>query len=265
MSKRDTFDEAEATQVEQRIDQAFDFIMDIIRNPDWLDEIEDGSQVILPAHQPSPFYSFRQDEQAIDALRFLADLLERAPEDPYVWKWVVLAMHDALQGFMGLALRGSHGAQLLVPKHEQREYRTWAEEYRIGRMSPTRPPRQFDSFRGLYAKIQDPDRMEHYVESKTFSPTPEQDEAIKALDSYRHALTHSGDSTLVTTVGWFPTMLLETLGMIEWLLNESRTIRFSPEDQERAEKTIQLVRGKLDTLVALFADKIKAPERRVAS
>jgi hypothetical protein len=259
MSEHNTIEETEEAQVGRRMEQAFDFIRDIIENPDLLDEIEDGSTVVLPVHQPSPLYSFRQADQAIDALRFLADLLERAPTDPYLWKWAVLAMHDALQGFMGLALRGSHGAQLLVPKHEQREYRTWIEERRAGGISPTRGPRQFDSFRNLYAKIQDPDRMDHYVDSQAFSPTTEQDEAVRAVDSYRNALTHPGDSTLITTVGWFPTMILEALSVIEWLLEKSRTITIFPEDEERAREMIQRVREQVTPLFEVFAPAFEKP------
>jgi hypothetical protein len=255
----ETADESETAQVERRLGQAFDFIQEIIDNPDLLDELEDGSTVVLPARRPSVFYSFRQAEQAIDALRFLADLLERAPADPYLWKWVALAMHDAFQGFMGLALRGSHGAQLLVPKHEQRQYQTWAEERRLGRASPTRPPRQVDSFLNLYKKIQEPERMVRYVYSHAFVPTPAQDEAIRALDSYRKELTHYGDSTLMTTVGWFPTMILEVLSAIEWLVEESRTVVIFPEDQDRAREMIRLVREKATPLAETFALAFENP------
>lgn len=207
------------------------------------------------------FYSFRHAEQATDALRVLAELIPRAPTDPYLWKWVVSLMHDALHGFMGLALRGSHGAQLLTPEQEQQTYARWAEERRLGRLIAPSEPRQIDSFLNLYQKIQDPERMEHFMHSKAFSPTPVQDKAIRWLDSYWNELTFYSDTTLGLTVSWFPTMILECLNVVKWLLEESHTMMLFPEEEVRAREMIRRVSDAAKPLVDLFAsDEQKTTE-----
>jgi hypothetical protein len=201
------------------------------------------------------FHSFWQGDQAIEALRFLAELLPQAPGDPYRWKWVVVVMHDALHGFMGLALRGSHGAQLLIPEHEQQTYRRWAEERRLGRPIGPSENLQVDSFLNLYKKIQDPKRMRHYGHSRAFTPTDSQTEAIEQLDWYWNELTFYSDTTLALTVSWFPTMILECLSIVEWLLEESNTITLFPEKEERAREMIQRVRDAATPHVDLFSSE----------
>ena len=96
-----------------------------------------------PTYQGPPrWHRFDLDGQALDALRHVANMLPRALDDPYLWKWIVIAMFDALHGFFGLALRRGDGAQLLTEKHEVRTYKRWDEERRRGRATVQREPDQ---------------------------------------------------------------------------------------------------------------------------
>ena len=54
-------------------------------------------------------YWFNTDEmeEAVSALEVLANWSENLTADVSYWKWVILATHNATQGFMVLALRGS--------------------------------------------------------------------------------------------------------------------------------------------------------------
>jgi RNA polymerase subunit RPABC4/transcription elongation factor Spt4 len=252
----------EEAQISKRIDQSFDIAREILENPSILNGMSEKATLAIydadangrqrSSASPRPFHSFWQVDQALEALRILADFLKRAPDNPYLWKWVVLAMHDAMQGFMGLALRSTHGAQLLVPRHERREYQRWAEERRLGKAVPT-GPRQIDSFLKLYEKVQDPSRMRHFIDSRALSPTPTQDEAIKALDAYRKELTHYGDLTLVLNIAWLPTLVLEALSVAEWLLEESNTMLLRPEEQERFRANLRQVKEIAGPLADHFA------------
>src|SRR5688500_17457628 len=85
------------------------------------------SQGPLPA-----YHRFDLGGQAVDALSKTALELAKVEVDPFAWKWVVIALHNALHGFMGLALCGSHGAQLLTPKHERQKYEWWTRERELG-------------------------------------------------------------------------------------------------------------------------------------
>jgi hypothetical protein len=57
----------------------------------------------------------RTDEQveATASLETAGESAARVAIDVYQWRWVVLALHNALQGFMVIALRGSDGLAVL--------------------------------------------------------------------------------------------------------------------------------------------------------
>lgn len=88
----------------------------------------------LPQSYLEPTYSFGLPRQAVFALRFVAELLPRVGAEPYLWKWIVIGVHDALHGFMGLALQRTDGAQLRGAREEQRIYDRWNRE-RLDRLA----------------------------------------------------------------------------------------------------------------------------------
>jgi hypothetical protein len=101
-----------------------------------------------------PFYGFALDEQAIRGLELVAEFLPRADDDPYMWKWVVNALHDALHGFFCLALRRTDGAQLLIEKHERETYRRWNQERQVGSGFSVPGKQRVDLSLNLYEKTQ---------------------------------------------------------------------------------------------------------------
>jgi hypothetical protein len=58
---------------------------------------------------PSPEKWLQTDEleEFIGALRFAAELVPSVVDDPVRWKWVIIALHNALQGVCVCALRGA--------------------------------------------------------------------------------------------------------------------------------------------------------------
>jgi hypothetical protein len=48
-------------------------------------------------------------EEAISAIEMVAESVAGVKADIYRWKWALIALHSAVQGFMVLALRGSNG------------------------------------------------------------------------------------------------------------------------------------------------------------
>jgi hypothetical protein len=209
-----------------------------------------------PRPSPSPnldrWYSFRLDEQAVGALGLLAELLPHAVRDPYLWKWAVIATHDALHGFKGLALRpvGS-GAQMRVPKHEQRAYALVERERHEGRPIPEDTGDRVDQFLGLFEKLQVDWRMRPYMNSEVFVPTAEQDSAVRYLDRLRNDLTHYSNTTLPVQVGDLPNVLLCCIGVVEWLLVESGNVTiFEQESEDTARRRIQRIKDELASLAA---------------
>ena len=132
-----------------------------------------------------PVIDMNQVEQAVDALEFAVELLDRSIESPQYWRWVALVLHQATQGFMVCALTGSDGAKPLNGKKKD------VMEYIRNGEYPTKFPRNaLDTFLGLYQKVKNPEMMRQYVTSQAFMAPKEFDEQMKALNELRNEFQH---------------------------------------------------------------------------
>ena len=59
-------------------------------------------------------YYFRIDEKSntFDSLQKTAVFLEKVEEEPFYWKWAMIALHNAFYGSMILSLQGSNPARV---------------------------------------------------------------------------------------------------------------------------------------------------------
>lgn len=66
-----------------------------------------------------PLY-FRANEisEPLNAIKMAKEFLEHADQDTYYLKWTILAIHNALQGFMVLALMGTSNLSIIIWKDE---------------------------------------------------------------------------------------------------------------------------------------------------
>ncbi len=179
------------------------------------------------------YIGFDLDAQAVDALAMATDRIHWVQADPFAWKWVVIALHNALHGFMGLALRRTDGAQLLIEKHERRTYAHWERERQAERFLPDPGPTRIDTFLNLYEKIKNPERMRQYVHSKPFLSTEDQDASIAYLDRLRNDLSHYSDIRLVVRVAALPRMVKNCAAVIGFLSWESGNVTLYPFDLEQ--------------------------------
>ncbi len=71
--------------------------------------------------------SLRTDElkEAIFSLEMVAEQVLKIHIDTYRWKWVIIALHNAVQGFMVLSLKGSHGLNIL----KNADKKSWLNNY----------------------------------------------------------------------------------------------------------------------------------------
>lgn len=187
----------------------------------------------LPAN-PAPWHGFHLDDQAVRALHLLAELLPCTAANPYLWKWVVAATHGALHGFMALALRRTDGAQLLVPKHERQTYERWERDRQRYRPLPHDEGRRVDQFLNLFEKVQDEGRMRRFVHSAAFVPTEEQDRSVRYLDRLRNDLTRYGDTTRIVLIAELPRVVLDCVGVVDWLLTRSNNVTIHEPASEEA-------------------------------
>jgi len=150
-----------------------------------------------------------EHEEAICGLESVAEWSPRVERQMLYWRWVILALHNALQGFMVLALRGSNG---LLPLQDKIAAK-WLKAYRGGGAYPRE---KLDSFLNLYAKTKS-DRLLFSCHSRKLTATEAQDRSIRKLNSLRNEFIHFLPRFWALEVSGLPEICLDCLEIIELL------------------------------------------------
>lgn len=58
---------------------------------------------------PAEYLRTNEREEAVRSLEWARSQAALLACDPYAWKWVLISLHNAAQGFMVLALWGGNG------------------------------------------------------------------------------------------------------------------------------------------------------------
>jgi hypothetical protein len=148
-------------------------------------------------------------EEAVSALEMVAELVTGMTDDRYRWKWIILSVHQALQGFMVLALRCGDGLRPLKDKVAA----AWLQAYRQGGEYPRE---ELDSFLNLYKKIKS-DRMLFYQHSMKFLPVGTQGWSVKKLNSLRNDFIHFLPRAYLLEISGVPQICLDCLELVEFL------------------------------------------------
>lgn len=162
-------------------------------------------------------------EDALFSLEHLRDALPLVEDNPYEWKWAIIFLHNALQGFIVGTLRDSAGLTHLKDKVASK----WLKAHREG--TPY-PKERMDSFPGLYDKIKS-DRMIQYVMSKKFEPNDTQDDSVTRLNIIRNDFVHFiHNGYHLETVG-LPRIMYDCLSVIDFLVMSSGNFFWVNEGQ----------------------------------
>jgi hypothetical protein len=174
---------------------------------------------------PLPNYALDYDEEldAICSLELLAEHLPKVITVPHHWKWVILALHNSMQGFMVLSLQGTHSLNVL----EKKSAKDWSEGYETGKLPKTAA--KLDDFMGLYAKIQS-DLMHLWTNSKSFAPGPTQNKSVQRLNAFRNDFVHYVPAGSLYDLRAWTKIVIEVVPIIEFLAFESRNITFQREE-----------------------------------
>ena len=185
--------------------------------------------------------------EAVRDLEQVGRFLEMISSEIYYWKWVILALHSSLQGFMVAALKGSAGLNVLTKKSAEE----WLKAHRAG--SRTYPPQKLDSFPNLYKKIKT-EMMVMYHGSQKFIATKEQDWSVKKLGSLRNNYIHFQPMLWLISRKGLPDITKDCLSVIKFLALDSGNVRFrkglSPTKVDQLIKRIDVV---LNTLVIQYS------------
>lgn len=152
--------------------------------------------------------------ETVSAFEVFAEELKNISNDPYRWKWAILALHSGLQGMMVLALQGSHGLHVI----KDEDAKKWLEAYERGETFTG--DLQLEKFLDLYKKIKG-DIMLMYTDSKKFVPKGTQGGSIKLLNRLRNEYIHFTPRVWALDLTGLSTMSKDCLEIAEFLAWES--------------------------------------------
>jgi len=203
-----------------------------------------------------------ETREAVVSLDMVEDCLHKVLSNVHYWKWVVIALHNALQGYMVLALRGSNSLNVLKEQSRKKWVEAWERDDKV------MPRRELDTFLNLYNKIQTGkkcyddgikrghifhrgpyDLMLMYVHSKPFAPSCTQTESVKMLNFLRNDFVHFLPKGWSLGVGGLPRIVNDCVDIIEFLAFECGNILWHEKELEtKTKELIAQIRGSLDLL-----------------
>lgn len=162
-------------------------------------------------------------KEAVNSLEKTYQFLLEVHEDPYNWKWVIIALHNATQAFMVLALMGT--ASLNVIKYREK----WFEAIRLGNEYPKQ--QSLLNFLKLYNDIKLKNRMMQNISSKLFLCSEEIDGSMEKINELRNNFIHFIPCSWSIEIALFPEICKQVLSVVEFLILESGNVRFYDDDE----------------------------------
>jgi hypothetical protein len=168
-----------------------------------------------------------EEQEAVFALCEVIEHLPRVRIDLYQWKWVILALHGAVQGFMTLALRGTDTRHVLDKKSEK----AWVE-WTNSPESEAPSDFRLDHFLDLYKKVQS-GRMNQWDNSVAFTPGRSHDFSMRTLNERRNEFIHFVPSGYSLEVSGLPKITQDCAELIRFLAFGSGNVRWYSEGLRR--------------------------------
>ena len=158
--------------------------------------------------------------------------------DPSEWKWLLEAVHAAVQGLFVLALSRGNGLLTLKSTHAA----AWLKAYETGAPWPSKV--DLDYFLGLYAKAK-----AHALSGTGFCPTSAHDKAVTRLNDLRNGFVHFGAKGWSIELAGLPAICLRSLEVGDSLGWRSGSIHWRSNAQSRRAR--QALRSLSRTLSSL--------------
>ncbi|KNZ70660.1 hypothetical protein Tfer_0338 [Thermincola ferriacetica] len=155
-------------------------------------------------------------EDSVKALELTGLFLKKAKTDVYYWKWVLVSLHNSIQGFMVCALRGKDGLNVLKDRVAERLIEAKQNNAPL-------PKPELDTFLNLYRKIQT-DKMLMNPKSKKFIPGKHHDKSIRRLNRLRNHFIHFTPKSWSMEASTLPLMSVYCLQVIRFLAFSSGNI-----------------------------------------
>ncbi|MDK2980174.1 MAG: hypothetical protein PWQ55_521 [Chloroflexota bacterium] len=172
-----------------------------------------------------------EEQQALLSLEFVNHQINKIEENLLNWEWVLIGIHNALQGFMVLALQGTDGLNVL----NEKSAKEWMETYNDG--CEKNLNLRLNSFPNLYENIQSP-RMQIFGISEIFTPKGTQNLSVRQLNKYRNEFIHFLPKGWSIEISGFPRIVIDCIDIITFLAFDSNNILWSDDDQEQKVKQL---------------------------
>lgn len=149
-----------------------------------------------------------EEAEAANAMHMAAEFASQVQTNLHMWRWIIIATHNATQGAMVLSLR--HGNGLLALSDES--YAAWVHAYE---KKEAPPPEKLDTYLNLYRKVKH-SQWGQVGGNQRFVPRGSEGKDIKLLNAFRNEFIH------FTPKGWS----LEVVGLPRVCLAAARLIGF---------------------------------------
>jgi hypothetical protein len=224
-------------------------------------------------------------KDAVLSLQMVNDCLAKVKEDNLYWKWVLIALHNALQGFMVTCLCPMNPYPVMqearrkcrtCPKCKEQffldEQEKWGsreewEAWKGDRKKQPKPPWLLP-FMDMYERIKKPAYMEHWG-GKAFKPKGTQGASVKRLNlELRNDFIHFMPKNKLALVQEFLPVLKDVTGIISFLALDSDSIAWV-EREGLYSKTKDLVTsisaktGELERIYAAASKEKRQPDPEV--
>lgn len=181
----------------------------------------------------------------VSSLEAANDFALQAMTDERYWKWLLIAQHSAVQGFMALALE--QGNALLVMRDDVR--RKWFQAHEKG---TEYPDDRMDYFLSLYDKVKS-DVVCLYVGSKKFVPGTSHDYSMAKLNELRNDFIHFMPKAWAIELAGLAKVCLDALDVAHFLGWESMTIIWHDATlRERTELASSKLKESLSALDGVY-------------
>jgi len=208
--------------------------------------------------------------EAVVSLETVCEQLPKVIDEPHYWKWVIIALHNGLQGFMVLALKGSDGLNVLTEESEK-EWRAAFE-----RDDGVLPQPKLDNFLKLYKKIKSgrktyeeqmktggllygkpSDRMHMYGRSQPFKPEGTQSESVKKLNQLRNEFIHFLPKGWSLEVSGLPQVVRDCVNIISFLAFQCGNVLWHKEELEvRTKELVEKAIGQADMVARSYKNEV---------
>ncbi len=184
------------------------------------------------------WFGTNERTEVAKALEMLERTLDLAISDLYYWKWVIIALHNAVQGAIVCTISGSAGFGALKPQIAAewlRVYRAETGDY---------PEERLDWFPNLYCRMK---------AQLGYAPPRCVDKSIKRLNSFRNEFIHFTPKTWDIMANGLPRMAADCLGVLGYLAWDTRRFFWYEEEEgARAKRHYQRCLDLLEHLQSVY-------------